>query len=84
MILVLLLLIPLSMTPFCDGFNLSPDSDAIDQGAYIEGFHCPAPGFDDSGCVEWFGSAPDIGACEFIPPDTPVVPDAPNILFIEL
>jgi hypothetical protein len=51
----------------CDGFRLAPDSPAIDAGIWIEGLHCPQAGFDNSGCVEWFGAAPDIGACEFVP-----------------
>jgi len=49
------------------GFLLSPNSPAIDAGAFIQGFDCPAPGLDPSGCVEWYGSAPDIGACERFP-----------------
>lgn len=53
--------------PFCAeaGFLLSPESPAIDAGEYIEGFHCSSAGLDPSGCVEWFGSSPDIGACEY-------------------
>ncbi len=70
----LLIAVPLSLTPFCDGFRLAPGSPAIDAGAWIQGIHCPAPGFDDSGCVEWFGTAPDIGACEFIPGTPPAPP----------
>jgi hypothetical protein len=54
--------------PFCAeaGMLLSSMSPAIDKGAFIDGFHCPAPGVDPSGCMEWFGDAPDIGACEYI------------------
>jgi hypothetical protein len=48
------------------GFLIQKDSDALDQGAFIDGLHCNHPGFDTSGCVEWFGSAPDIGACEML------------------
>jgi len=63
------------------GFLLAPDSPAIDQGALIEGFHCPAPGPDPSGCVEWSGAAPDIGACEMIAAVTPPPPsDFPVVL----
>ncbi len=76
MISILLVMLPLSLTPECDGFRLSPDSPAIDAGEFIPGLHCPQPGFDDSGCVEWFGTAPDIGACEFIPPDTLAAPSS--------
>lgn len=56
--------------PFCAeiGTLLSPESPAIDHGAPIAGFHCPAAGpFPGSDCVEWYGLAPDIGACEFVP-----------------
>lgn len=60
--------------PFCAeaGFLLAPGSPAIDQGARIEGLHCPEPGSalnqpvlaDGSYCLEWAGKNPDIGACE--------------------
>lgn len=46
------------------GFLLQPDSPAVDQGAWEAGLHCPLPGLDPSGCVEWSGKNPDIGACE--------------------
>jgi hypothetical protein len=49
------------------GFLLPPDSPAIDYGIFIEGFHCPKPGPDPSGCAEWYGEAPDAGACERFP-----------------
>jgi hypothetical protein len=45
-------------------------SPAIDAGVLTE-LHCLAPGFNTSGCIEWFGKAPDIGALEFRPPATP-------------
>jgi hypothetical protein len=77
--LILLLTIPLSLTALCDGFRLARGSPAIDSGELIAGFHCPAPGFNDSGCVEWFGKAPDLGACEYIP----AKPAAPTNLRIE-
>ena len=48
------------------GFLIGPDSPAIDTGLLIAGHHCPAPGPDPSGCVEWWGAAPDIGACEYV------------------
>ena len=63
----LLVAVPLSLTPFCDGFRLAPDSPAIDAGEWIAEIHCPTAGYNNSGCVEWFGDAPDIGACEYIP-----------------
>ena len=65
--------------PFCVGpstnWTLQPASDAIDQGALIPDFHCPAPGSaipqprlsNGDYCKEWYGLAPDIGACEFVP-----------------
>lgn len=49
-----------------DGFLLSPDSPAIDAGVWIEGFHCPLPGMNPSGCAEWENGNPDAGACEWV------------------
>lgn len=46
------------------GFLLQPDSDAIDQGTWIEGLHCPESGLNPTGCMEWSGQNVDIGACE--------------------
>ena len=60
------------------GALLSPGSSAIDAGALIPGFHCPNPGPDPSGCVEWSGKAPDIGACEYVATATPGLPPAPS------
>lgn len=70
-----------SGNPFCADSGVLPmqDSPTVDAGAVIEGFHCPASGSSegqprlliagwlDSPCSEWFGTAPDIGACGFIP-----------------
>jgi hypothetical protein len=57
---------------WCKEAGFIPTSpDAIDKGAWIEGFHCPVPGPDPSGCAEWTGSAPDIGACELFPTPPP-------------
>ena len=65
--------------PFCvgDTYNvtLQPTSPAIDFGTITE-INCPAPGSalnqprlpDGSYCAEWYGKAPDAGACEFVPP----------------
>lgn len=52
--------------PACaeEGFLLSSQSPAIDAGALTE-LHCPAAGLNPSGCIEWFGVAPDVGACEY-------------------
>ncbi len=54
--------------PFCKeaGFLLSASSPAIDAGE-VTPAHCPSPGPNATGCIEWFGAAPDIGACEFVP-----------------
>lgn len=70
--------------PFCvyAGALLQPTSPAIDKGTIIQGFHCRVPGPSNgvmmSGafgggqepCQEWYGKAPDVGACEFVPPGT--------------
>lgn len=57
----------LAQNPYCgeSGKALRAGSPAIDTGALIPGFHCPTAGKGDGKCVEWTGSAPDIGACEF-------------------
>jgi hypothetical protein len=48
--------------------HLRADSDLIDGGMLIPGYHCSTvgahPGED---CVEWYGSAPDLGPFEYIP-----------------
>lgn len=68
------------------GFSLSSDSSAIDYGVWVEGLHCPQPGPDPSGCVEWYGKAPDAGACEWFP-DQPIEPtkppNAPQVVTLE-
>lgn len=46
------------------GFLLQKTSDAIDQGAWEAGLHCPESGPNPTGCMEWSGKNPDIGACE--------------------
>src|SRR6185295_15124408 len=53
------------------GLLLLPSSPAIDAGIFIPDFHCPVAGPDPSGCVEWWGAAPDSGACEYIGGTTP-------------
>ena len=58
------------------GFSLAADSPAIDYGVWIEGLHCPSPGPDPSGCVEWYGKAPDAGACEWFPNQPTLKPPA--------
>jgi hypothetical protein len=52
-------------------FRLRPDSPAIDAGVLIPGIHCETSGaHPGKDCVEWYGSAPDIGAYEYIPEGT--------------
>lgn len=62
--------------PFCVGpgynYTLQATSPAIDAGT-ITPINCPAAGSalnqprlpDGSYCSEWYGAAPDIGACEY-------------------
>jgi hypothetical protein len=80
--------------PNCIGpgynFTLQSTSPAIDAGTITE-INCPQAGSalnqprlpDGSYCSEWYGSAPDIGACEYVaqvtPPPNPV-PTAPMSL----
>lgn len=76
-------------SPFCydNGNLLNPASPAIDTGALIPGFHCPVAGSsvgqppqsNGQPCIEWFGKAPDIGACEFVTPDM-VNPPVPPVV----
>jgi len=56
-----------------------PGGETLDKGAFIAGFHCPAPGANPSGCQEWSGAAPDIGACEYVSgPNSAKAPNAPS------
>ncbi len=56
------------------GMLLQPTSNAIDNAELIPDLHCPAagpspqfpPNSDGSPCAEWYGAAPDIGACEYV------------------
>ena len=55
--------------PYCkaSGVLPQPGSPVIDAGA-ITPDHCPARGpCDDPNLIEWYGAAPDIGACEYVP-----------------
>jgi len=84
--------------PQCNatGFRLQSTSPAIDAGAMPpDPFHCPNPGSalnqptlpDGSYCGEWFGSAPDIGACEYVTAamvTVPTVAAPPNSLTVTL
>ena len=72
-------------SPFCAqaGTLLSPDSPAIDAGTITE-INCPKPGPTLTGCLEWYGKAPDIGACEYVPTTSaPKLPSAPVGLSIQ-
>ena len=62
--------------PYCAeaGVTLQPGSPAIDAGTLIPGFHCDTPGPSLTGCQEWYGKAPDIGACEYVAQATTVGP----------
>ena len=63
--------------PFCamSGNLPSANSPAVDRGSVIPGFHCPKPGSaldqprmsNGDYCQEWYGSSPDLGACEYVP-----------------
>jgi hypothetical protein len=54
-----------------EDFRPRPDSPAIDAGVLIPGIHCETSGaHPGKDCVEWYGSAPDIGAYEYIPEGT--------------
>ena len=46
-------------------FGLKSTSVLIDAGTIIPSYHCLNPGPDSSGCREWYGNAPDIGAFEY-------------------
>ncbi len=48
-------------------FGLNSNSPLIDKGQWIQGYHCTSAGPNSSGCREWYGSAPDIGAYEYNP-----------------
>jgi PA14 domain len=62
----------MQLNPYCasSGFNLSAGSPAIDYGVVIQGFHCSQSG-SALNCVQWYGAAPDAGACEFTSSITP-------------
>jgi len=48
------------------GFDLQAQSPARNQGQILD-YHCPSAGpHPEEDCREWYGSAPDIGAFEFV------------------
>ena len=47
--------------------HLAQGSDLIDSGVVIPGYHCSTAGaHPGEDCVEWYGSAPDLGPFEYI------------------
>jgi len=54
---------------FKASFTPVAGSPLIDAGKLIEGYHCGQSGPAPTGatCKEWYGSAPDLGAYEYVP-----------------
>jgi hypothetical protein len=46
-------------------FSLTPSAPARNSGVLILDYHCPSAGSQE-GCDVWYGSAPDIGAYEYV------------------
>jgi hypothetical protein len=72
---------PLLVNPSAEDFSLESNSPAIDNGTFIDGYHCaraddnqtdPYPAGDTS-CRHWYGAAPDMGAFEYEGPSPPDV-----------
>jgi hypothetical protein len=67
--------------------NTGPDDTPPNSVITVSTVHCPAAGsalnqprLPDtwaSYCQEWYGAAPDIGACEYVPASTTKTPNAP-------
>lgn len=78
MLFTFIILLALQNLPICTSNWIPTSPDAVDKGEIITGFHCPKPGtstnqppqLNGQPCVEWYGLAPDIGACETIPIDS--------------
>lgn len=69
--------------PYCAqaGVILQQGSPAIDAGVVVPGVHCSHAGpCTDEGLQEWYGAAPDIGACEFVTSVVVVPPAYPIVL----
>jgi len=58
---------PMFVNPSAGDFHLQEGSPAIDNGTKIDGFHCDSSGgTTPEGCRVWYGTAPDIGAFEYV------------------
>jgi hypothetical protein len=71
---------PLLLDPPVD-FHLQSDSPAIDAAEFIPDYHCAVnyeTDPDQTGCRNWTGAAPDIGAYEYGLPDSVNDQSAPN------
>lgn len=78
--------------PYCGetGLLLKQGSPAIDFGVVVPGVHCLKSGSalsqpllaDGSFCNEWYGNAPDAGACEFV--SVVIVAKVPNSPIISI
>jgi hypothetical protein len=56
-------------------FSPEEGSPLIDAGIVVSGYHCNTSGaHPGNSCREWYGSAPDIGAFEYIANDTTPTP----------
>ncbi|MGV8141959.1 MAG: right-handed parallel beta-helix repeat-containing protein [Candidatus Woesearchaeota archaeon] len=63
--------------PDIDFGHLRNDSELIDAGIIIPGYHCQTAGYQE-GCVVWYGIAPDLGPFEYNPGPEPIVCSGPD------
>lgn len=68
-----------SGNPFCAETKFIPQAGSpfVDAGTIRPGLDCPTPGLGKD-CREWYGNAPDVGPCEFVPPSSATVPTTPS------
>ena len=66
----------------CVEAGFIPAAPEVADGGEITPLHCPLPGPDSSGCIEWLGAGPAIGACDPLI-GTGTVPNAPEVLEIQ-